>query len=225
MDLLQVTGLRKSFGPLAVLSGVDLAVGAGEIVGVAGPNGAGKSTLVNLVSGLVRPDGGRVFFAGRDVTRTAVQSRVRLGIARTFQIPRPLAGLTVRAQVLLAAAATAVSVRPAHRSRTLALLERLELWEQRDLWPENLSSGALRRLEVARALACGPRLLLLDEPFAGLSPREEPLVLSVIREAADQGTAVVLVSHRPRLLHLLARRVHLFQPRSRPGEQAGNRWA
>jgi len=212
--LLVAEGIEKSFGASRVLRGITIAVGAGEIVGLFGPNGSGKTTLANIISGLVRPDNGRIVFDGRDVTRLPMDARFRLGISRTFQIPGPYPSLTVmesvRVALLCGVPATDGSERtPARIEEELtAILERTGLTAQR-FWPAaKLSQGCLRRLEFARAISCRPRFVLLDEVFSALSARDEAelaaLLNSLHREA---GTSFLLISHNPLILEEMCCRV------------------
>ena len=212
--LLLAEGIEKSFGASRVLRGVTIAVGAGEIVGLFGPNGSGKTTLANIVSGLVRPDKGRVVFDGRDVTRLPMDARFRLGISRTFQIPGPYPSLTVmesvRVALLCGVPGTDGAARtPARIEEELSvILERTGLTAQR-FWPAaKLSQGCLRRLEFARAISCRPRFVLLDEVFSALSARDEEelaaLLHSLHREA---GTSFLLISHNPLILEEMCCRV------------------
>lgn len=212
--LLIAEGIEKSFGVSRVLRGITIAVGAGEIVGLFGPNGSGKTTLANIVSGLVRPDRGRIVFDGRDVTRLPMDARFRLGISRTFQIPGPYPSLTVMESVRVALLCGAPrrdgeERTPARIEEELSvILERTGLTAQR-FWPAaKLSQGCLRRLEFARAISCRPRFVLLDEVFSALSARDEAELASLLhflhREA---GTSFLLISHNPLILEEMCCRV------------------
>ena len=212
--LLVVEGIAKSFGVTQVLSGVTLSVDPGEPVGVFGPNGSGKTTLVNILSGLVLPDAGTVHFEGREITRLSLDARYRLGIARTFQIPHPYPALSVREAVRVALAANgknppeAAGGRGNKEESIENLLARAGLFNQRFMPCALLSQGCLRRLEFARALACRPKLLILDEVFSGLSAADEKELLELLVSAnRDEGTAYLLVSHNPPLLKAACRRI------------------
>ena len=200
--LLDVRGIAKTFERTAVLADVSFSVAAGEAVGLFGANGSGKTTLVNVLSGLIAPDAGAVRFDGRDVTRLPMDARYRIGIARTFQIPRPYPALTVRdaARVALPASADEPAVE--------TLLSRTGLLRQRDLPCARLSQGCLRRLEFARALARRPRLMILDEALSALSTTDEEELVALLRAAnRGDGAAFLLVSHNPQLLESVCSRV------------------
>ncbi len=212
--LLVAEGIEKSFGASRVLRGVTLAVGAGEIVGLFGPNGSGKTTLANIISGLVRPDRGRIVFDGIDVTRLPMDARFRVGISRTFQIPGPYPSLTVMESVRVALLCGLPRKDGAERTperieeELAAILERTGLTAQR-FWPAaKLSQGCLRRLEFARAISCRPRLVLLDEVFSALSARDAEELASLLQSLQrDSGTSFLLVSHNPLILEEMCCRV------------------
>ncbi len=216
--LLTAEGITKSFGATPVLSGITLSVAPGEAVGVFGPNGSGKTTLVNILSGLLLPDAGTVRFEGKEITRLPLDARYRLGIARTFQIPHPYPALSVREAVHVALAArggkpeSVGGPRGPGEGPVEDLLERTGLFNQRFVPCARLSQGCLRRLEFARALACRPKLLILDETFSALSAADEGDLLGLLRtENRDAGTAVLLVSHNPPLLKSLCRRILVLE--------------
>ena len=212
--LLIAEGIEKSFGASRVLRGVTIAVGAGEIVGLFGPNGSGKSTLANIVSGLVRPDKGRIVFEGKDVTRLPMDARFRAGISRTFQIPGPYPSLTVMESVRVALLSGApawngAALQPAGVEEELAsILERTGLAAQR-FWPAaKLSQGCLRRLEFARAISCRPRFVLLDEIFSALSVRDAEELAALLHSLhRESGMSFLLISHNPLILEEMCCRV------------------
>ena len=214
--LLDVQGIAKSFERASVLADVSFHVLHGEAVGLFGANGSGKTTLVNILSGLIAPDAGSVRFDGRDVTRLPMDARYRVGIARTFQIPRPYPALTVgeAARVALPASAGNDAIE--------TLLSRVGLLGQRDLACARLSQGFLRRFEFARALARRPRLMILDEVFSALSATDEEELVALLRAAnREDGAAFLLVSHNPQLLESVCGRVlHLEGGRIAPGGKA-----
>jgi branched-chain amino acid transport system ATP-binding protein len=194
-------------GSLAVFSSVSLAVAPGEAVGIVGPNGAGKTTLLDLLTGTGRCDTGRVVLAGRDVTRLPPPLRARLGLGRTFQVPRPLAELTVFENALVGAM-RAAGLRG--RRAYAAAHEALELTGMADY--ANARAGTLRlldrkRLELARALAMRPRVLLLDEIAGGLSDPEAEILIGTIRAVNAEGTAIVWVEHVLRVLTAVVTRL------------------
>jgi branched-chain amino acid transport system ATP-binding protein len=206
MPLLEVTGVDKRFGGLQALAGVSLAVDAGEIVGLIGPNGAGKTTLFNLVSGFLAPDRGSVRLAGASTAGLRPHDLCRRGLARTFQIVRPFPGLTVLENVRVGALARADSLAEASRRarETIALVG---LGARADQPARALTLADRKRLELARALATGPRLLLLDEVMAGLNPAETGQVVELCREIHARGIAILLIEHVMRAVMALSHRV------------------
>ncbi|MGO8893589.1 MAG: ATP-binding cassette domain-containing protein [Streptosporangiaceae bacterium] len=204
---LEVTDVAKSYGSLVVLSSVSLAVSAGEAVGIVGPNGAGKTTLLDLLTGTGRCDAGRVRLQGRDVTRLPPPLRARMGLGRTFQVPRPLGDLTVFENALVGAMrAAGLRGRQAYG----AAYEALSLTGMTE--EANTRAGSLRlldrkRLELARALAMRPRVLLLDEIAGGLSDPETEVLIETIRAVNARGTTIVWVEHVIRVLVAVATRL------------------
>lgn len=191
--VLEVKGLDKRFGALHVIDDLSFDVGD-EALGIVGPNGAGKTTLLNLISGELRPDAGRIRFAGRDVTGLPAERLARSGIARTAQVPRPFEGLTVFENVLVGATFAARGRRASHGLAVEAMAKTgmLEL--------ANARAGSLRlldrkRLELARALATRPRLLLLDEIAGGLTDAEIQVLIELIRGMRAEGIVVVWIEH------------------------------
>jgi branched-chain amino acid transport system ATP-binding protein len=213
-DLLLAERITKSFGTHRVLRGVTMAIGRGEVVGLFGPNGSGKTTLTNIISGLARPDRGRVIFEGNDVTGMSMDARFRAGIARTFQIPDPYPSLTVIESVRVAllcgeaARKEAEGGRSGFQENLDSLLVRTGLFAQR-YWPAaKLSQGCLRRLEFARAISCRPRLILLDEVFSALSARDEGELVALMRSLhREEEISFLLISHNPLILEELCDRV------------------
>jgi branched-chain amino acid transport system ATP-binding protein len=197
---LEIADVAKSYGSLSVLRSVSLAVAAGEAVGVVGPNGAGKTTLLDLLTGTGRCDAGRVLLQGRDVTRLPPPSRARMGLGRTFQVPRPLGDLTVFENALVGATrAAGLRGRQAYGAAYGALALTGMAGQA------NTRAGSLRlldrkRLELARALAMRPRVLLLDEIAGGLSDPETEALIETIRAVNSSGTAIVWVEHVLRVL-------------------------
>jgi len=213
-SLLLAEGIRKSFGTTRVLQGITLAIERGEVVGLFGPNGSGKTTLANIISGLVRPDRGRILFEGKDVTRMTMDARFRAGISRTFQIPDPYPSLTVIESVRVALLCgeserrTPAGKRGGFEEELESLLVRTGLFVQR-FWPAaRLSQGCLRRLEFARAISCHPRLILLDEVFSALSAKDESELVALLRSLhREEGIAFLLISHNPLILEEMCDRV------------------
>ncbi len=212
--LLEVDGLERAFGGVRAVDGASFAVAPGEIHGLIGPNGAGKTTVINLVSGLLAPTGGAIRLAGRAIHALPPHVIAGLGVARTFQNIRLFAELSARDNVLVgqhrireSSLGARLLMLPAAReeersakSRALAALERIGLGERAREKARNLSYGEQRRVEIARALASAPRLLLLDEPTAGMNPVEVEAVAALIRKAAAEGHSVLLVEHNVRLV-------------------------
>ena len=213
--LFRVEGLAKNFGALRATDDVSLEVRAGEVHALIGPNGAGKSTLVNLISGLFAPDAGRIWLAGTDLTALPMEARVRAGLSRCFQITSIFRGATVRDNLLLAVQAHAGSslrfVRPRDAEAELqagaqALAERVGLADVLDLVAGTLPHGVQRKLDVALALAARPRLLLLDEPMAGMGPEDSARMVELIH-ALRQDMAILLIEHDMKAVFELADRI------------------
>ena len=193
MASLEVSGVTVSFGGNRALDGVAMAAQPGRVTGLIGPNGAGKSTLFDVVSGLRRPGSGRVFLNNRDVTRHGPARRSRHGLARTFQRLELFGRLSVRDNLLIAAE-LGPERRRAARVVT-GILDRIGLSDVADKTADALSTGVARLVEVGRALATGPQVLLLDEPAAGQDRDETERFAALLRSVAADGTAVVLVEH------------------------------
>jgi len=209
--LLAVERVTKRFRGLTALSAVSFEVARGEMAVVIGPNGAGKTTLFNVITGFARPEEGRVTLAGEPVAGLAPHAVVRRGLARTFQIPRPFKSLTVGETVALARPSSAGNVLGAQGAAGVTSAERVlrlvQLWERRDEPSGTLSQGDLKLLEVARALATNPALLLLDEPYAGLGPGEMARLTRVVMDLHAAGLTLVIIEHKLRELMRLTRRV------------------
>lgn len=206
MPLLDVRGLTRRFGGLLANDAIDLAVQQGEIVGLIGPNGAGKSTLFNCIAGADRPNAGQVLFDGHDVTGLAPEALCGLGIARTFQTVRTFRDMTVLDNAVVGALARARGVRAA-RATALEMLDFCGLAHKRDALGGHLTIADRKRLEIARALGTGPRLLLLDEAMAGLHPGERQGAVELVRRIHDLGVTVLLVEHVMEILMPISDRV------------------
>ncbi len=200
---LVLQGLTKNFGGLTAVDHVDLEVRTGERRGIIGPNGAGKTTLFNLICGEFPPSGGRIVHFGKDVTQIPSHKRIALGIARTFQITNLFPNLTVLQNLLLASQGLEktkyvmylpISSYKHLYEKSKSLLEEVELWEKRDVLVKNLSHGEQRQIEVCLALIGQPRLLLLDEPTAGLSPAET-LSFTTMLKGLDPDITILLIEH------------------------------
>jgi branched-chain amino acid transport system ATP-binding protein len=193
--LLTLTQTSKRFGAVVIADGIDLSVEKGEALGIIGPNGAGKTTLFGIITGTVPPDSGQVTFDGRDITRLAPDKRCRMGIARSFQVPQPFGGMTVFENLVVAAAfGQGRSERDVYADSHL-VLERCGLAAK-----ANRPAGALtlldrKRLELARALATGPQLLLLDEVAGGLTEHECEALVMLIKDIRKTGITIVWIEH------------------------------
>ncbi|TGR23059.1 MULTISPECIES: ABC transporter ATP-binding protein [unclassified Mesorhizobium] len=195
--LLRLEAVQKRFGGLVVLNNIDIAVGANELIGLIGPNGAGKSTLFNIITAIYTPTQGRLSFRGRDITGTAPHRICRLGIARTFQLVRTFLTMTAFENVMVGAVYGAGGrVRNATEAATQAL-ELVGLTAKRDVRTAHMTLSDRRLLEIARAVASSPALLLLDEPMAGLNPTEIQRMVDVIRRArSERGISILWVEHK-----------------------------
>ncbi|GAA4331953.1 ABC transporter ATP-binding protein [Pigmentiphaga soli] len=218
MTLFAARGLVKRFGGVSAVDGVDIDVADGEIHALIGPNGAGKSTLVNLISGLLRPDAGTLTLDGADLTRMRADRRVRAGLSRCFQVTSIFRDATVRDNLLLAVQAHAgghfrcFGVRdaePALREAAFGLARRVGLEADFDRVAGALPHGAQRKLDVALALAARPRLLLLDEPMAGMGPDESARMIELIA-ALRRDAAILLIEHDMDAVFQLADRVSVL---------------
>ncbi|WP_119169164.1 ABC transporter ATP-binding protein [Algihabitans albus] len=222
--LLTIQGVSKHFGGVTAVDNCSLSIEAGTITAIIGPNGAGKSTLMNLIGGLYRPDSGRILFDGEDVTALPPYRRAKRGLMRTFQISRELAQLTVFENVLLAGQPVEIespfaaflmprTVRREERRlarRAEELLERVGLFRLADMPAAGLSGGQKKLLELVRALMLEPKLILLDEPAAGVSPPMVRELARTIRELRDEGLTIGLVEHDMELVAELADRVDVL---------------
>lgn len=191
--MLFVEGMSKSFGGLEVVRDLSVSVAAGECLGIMGPNGAGKSTFFDLVSGIVRPTKGRVIIDGQDVTRLAASARVRAGIARAFQVPRPFASLTVVEHLHLAKAASGRFSNPAFGVD--AVLDLTRLSARRDTLGSGLRLLDRKRLELAKAICVEPKVIMLDEVSGGLTEAEVKQMMALISNLRSLGLAVLWVEH------------------------------
>ena len=207
MTQLQIEEVRQQFGALTVLNGITVAVPPGQALGVVGPNGAGKTTLLDIVAGGRRPTGGQVRLAGQDVTTSSAAHRTRLGLGRTYQVPRPFASMTVFENALVAAARGAGLRRQAAYQAAYGALARAGLAAKADVAAHRLTLLERKRLELARALATQPSVLLLDEIAGGLTEPETDALTGTIREVHAAGTTIVWVEHIMRALTQVVQRV------------------
>ncbi len=198
--LLELEHVTKRFGRVVIAEDLSLAVGPGDTVGIVGPNGAGKTSLFGLISGDLAPGGGEVRFAGRTITRLDSAARCRLGIGRTYQVPRPFGDMTVFENVLVAAQQGGGLRRRASYSAAVGALDRTGISGQANLPAERLGLLQRKRLELARALATRPSLLLLDEVAGGLTDPEVAQLVEIVRGVNAEGIAVLWIEHVVRAL-------------------------
>jgi branched-chain amino acid transport system ATP-binding protein len=206
LALLEVNELRKNFGGVVALSKVELKVDKGEIVGLIGPNGAGKTTLYNCITGFYKPTSGRVMFDGKDITGLPSHKICKLGIARTFQIPRPFMTLTLFENVMVGALGIGMTLKEANE-HAKKIIGFLMLDDYADQPIGKLNFNYRRRCEMARALATKPKLLMLDETFAGLNPRETDDMIETVKKIHKEGTTIMLTEHVMKVVMSLAERI------------------
>jgi branched-chain amino acid transport system ATP-binding protein len=207
--VLTLESVTKRFGGLTAVRAVSLEVRAGDLLGIIGPNGAGKTTLFNVIAGYYRPEEGRVRFDGRDVTGLPPHAIARLGLTRTFQIVKPFGNLSVADNVMIGALTRLPRVADA-RAEAGRVTELCGLGPHRHARARALPIALRKRLEVARALATHPRLLLLDEVMAGLNPTEISEIVEVIREVRTAGVTILLIEHVMQAVTSLAERVYVL---------------
>jgi branched-chain amino acid transport system ATP-binding protein len=199
-QILSVQGVTKYFGGLAALSDVSFEVGRGEVVGLMGPNGAGKTTLLNVIAGEYAPNSGRIIFKGRNVTGLPPHRICHLGIARTYQIPQPFVTLSVRENLLVPAVFGRGLKMVTADAEDTGILDLVDLTEKKDDLAGNLPILSLKKLELARALARKPELLLLDEVAAGTTEQEIPAILKTIRRIREMGITMIIIEHIMKVL-------------------------
>jgi branched-chain amino acid transport system ATP-binding protein len=215
MSVLAVSGLAKSFGGVHAVDGVGFTVGKGEFLALIGPNGAGKSTCFNIINGQLKPDAGRILFEGRDIAGLPARMVWGLGVGRTFQIAATFGSMTTAENVQMAlishAGETFRGWRPAaqrHRSRARALLAEVGMQEAAERASRELAYGDVKRLEFAVALASEPRLLLMDEPTAGMGPRERTELIALVKRlVVERGISVLFTEHSMDVVFAFADRI------------------
>jgi branched-chain amino acid transport system ATP-binding protein len=209
--VLETEGLRKSFGGVLVIDDLSIGVDRGEALGIVGPNGAGKTTWFNLVTGAVHADGGKVVFEGRDITHLSKHERCRRGIGRTFQIPRPFSGMTVFENVLVGATHGRNKPERASYQRCVETLEITGLIKKANVLAGSLTLLDRKRLELARALATDPTLLLMDEIAGGLTEAEVEQLIMEIKKLRETGITIVWIEHIVHALLAVVDRIVVIQ--------------
>ncbi len=201
MTLLKIENVTKRFGGLVAVNNVSFDVNENEIIGIIGPNGAGKTTLFNVISGIYNPEEGRIIFDGKDITGSPPFKIARLGIARTFQVVKPLNELTVRENVMVGACFGKENMDLESAEKVAEeTLKFVKLDQKADMLAEKLNVPEKKRLELARALASKPKLLLLDEVLAGLNPAEVSEMLKIIEKIRKSGVTILMIEH---LMHAI----------------------
>jgi len=193
--ILTLSKVSKRFGAVVVADRIDLALGEGEALGIIGPNGAGKTTLFGIMTGTVPPDAGRVCFDGQDITRATPERRCRMGIARSFQVPQPFGGMTVFENLVVAAAFGSGRRERDVYARCATLLEQCALVDKANRQAGSLTLLDRKRLELARALATGPRVLLLDEVAGGLIEHETAALVELVNAVRASGVSIIWIEH------------------------------
>jgi branched-chain amino acid transport system ATP-binding protein len=206
MKILELTKVRKSFGGIKAVEEFSLSVEEGEILGLIGPNGAGKSTLFNCIAGVFPPTAGEIVFRGEKINNQRPWDLCRKGLARTFQIVKPFATRTVLYNVMVGAFATTDKRAEAER-RALEVLRHLHMEDRKDMRAGNLTIADRKRLEIARALATRPQLLLLDEVMAGLRPTEVDEMVAIIKRLREGGMTIFVIEHIMRAIMALSDRI------------------
>jgi branched-chain amino acid transport system ATP-binding protein len=198
--ILTVDRVNMHFGGLAAVCDLSFEVQEGEALGLMGPNGAGKSTLLNIISGEYKPSSGAIRYKGHDITALAPHKICHLGIARTYQIPQPFVNMTAMENIVVAAEYGRGLGREEAEGEALKILEMVDLREKRGVFARDLAAITLKRLELARALASSPKLLLLDEVAAGLTEEEIPRILEILQRVREMGITYILIEHVMRVM-------------------------
>ena len=202
MALLEIRGISKHFGGFAALTNVSIGVAQGERFGLIGPNGSGKTTLINCVSGTLQNESGSIVFDGAEITREAAYKRARRGIARSFQVPRPFHSMTVLENLLVSLQYVVHLDDKDSQAEAMGILERMGLAAKAGVQSSSLTQVELRKLELARAMAARPRLLVSDEAMAGLSPAEVDEVLPILFKLNEAGITIIMIEH---IMHAVMR--------------------
>ena len=210
MTILQVENMTKEFGGLRAIDSLDLTIKRGQILGLIGPNGAGKSTAFNCIAGSFAPTRGEITFDGQRITGEKPWNLCKMGLARTFQIVKPFASKSVLYNVTVASFATTNS-RKVAEEKAVAVLDSLHFGDKKDLLSGNLTIADRKRLEIAKALATEPKLLLLDEVMAGLRPNEVDEMVDILKALRDRGITIFVIEHIMRAIMALSDRIVVIQ--------------
>lgn len=206
MALLEVCNITKRFGGLEAVKNLDLTIEEGEILGVIGPNGAGKTTAFNVISGFYKPDEGKIFFNGEDITGLRPDQICKRGLTRTFQVVKPFSGINVLDNVIVGTFNHTNDMKMA-REKAEKVLEFLHMRQLADQMAGGQPIGIRKRLEIAKALATEPKMILLDETMAGLRPSETEETIQLVRKIRDSGCSLLLVEHVMKVIMSLADRI------------------
>lgn len=228
MEILRAEKVRKNFGGLVALKGIDFSLKEGEILGMIGPNGSGKTTLFNSISGTCKPSSGEVFYKGERITAKKPHEICRMGIARTFQIVQPFTEMTVSENILVGAMYGGGLSLEEGWQRSNEILEFIGLQSKRNSYPGNITTPDRRRLELARALSTGPKVILLDETMAGLNPSEIDEALQLLKRINERGITLFIIEHVMKAVMGISERVIVLDygekiAEGRPEEVANNR--
>ena len=216
--LLEIDGLTKRFGGFTALNGVSIEVKAGERFGLIGPNGSGKTTLINCVSGALPVDGGRIVFDGQEITGLPAHRRTRLGIVRSFQIPKPFGSMTVRENLEIPLEYAAREGSDAADADAMEILRAIGLEAKAHLRPAGLTQIEMRKLELARAIAARPKLLISDEAMAGLSHAEVDDILAILFRLSERGITIIMIEHIMRAVMRFSERIVVLDAGERIAE-------
>ena len=204
--ILEVKNIYKSFGGIDANTNISFEVKAGEILGIIGPNGAGKSTLFDLITGYTKLDKGEVIFNNKIITRQSPHSIARLGIGRTFQKLKPFHDQTLLENVIVGVISTGVSLTNA-KNKALEIIDLVDLLEKRNHFAKELSTGQLKRLEMARAMATNPKILMIDEVTGGVDQRTIPSLIEIIKKLNKLGVTIITIEHNMRVIMSLSDRI------------------
>jgi branched-chain amino acid transport system ATP-binding protein len=226
MSLLRLSNIKKSFGGLKAVDCLDLEVEEGKITGLIGPNGAGKTTVFNLITGFIQPDGGEIVFSGSSIVNLKAHAICRRGISRTFQITKVFGDLSVLENVMVGLLHFEKEIAEA-KSEASEILESLGLGQLKNMKGESLTISARKRLDLARALATRPKLLLLDEPMGGMNPSEVNTMIEQLQKIRDRGVSLLIIEHVMKAIMTISDRITVINQGAKiaegtPKEVSGN---